>query len=64
MKGSYKEEKKFKVGKSFECSKKLGAGAFGEIFKGVNTKTNMQVAIKFEPVNTKHPQLYYECKLY
>ena len=33
----------------------LNIGAFGEIYKGVNIKTNMDVAIKFEPVSTKHP---------
>jgi len=53
-----------KVGRSFKLTRKLGNGAFGEIFHGINLKTNMEVAIKLEPVNTKHPQLFYECKLY
>ena len=35
--------------------KKLGSGAFGEIFLGINLKTNQEVAIKLEPVTTKHP---------
>ncbi|KRW98107.1 Protein kinase-like domain [Pseudocohnilembus persalinus] len=53
-----------KVGKTFQLTKKLGNGAFGEIFHGINVKTNMEVAIKLEPSSTKHPQLFYECKLY
>ncbi|EAR82347.2 casein kinase (macronuclear) [Tetrahymena thermophila SB210] len=53
-----------KVGKSFKLTRKLGSGAFGEIFHGVNLKNNVEVAIKLEPVNTKHPQLFYEVKLY
>lgn len=37
-----------KVGKSFKLTKKLGAGAFGEIYLGINSKTNAEVAIKLE----------------
>lgn len=44
-----------KVGKSFKLTRKLGSVAFGEIFHGVNLKNNVEVAIKLEPVNTKHP---------
>lgn len=44
-----------KIGRSFKLTKKLGSGAFGEIFHGINLKTNMEVAVKLEPVNTKHP---------
>lgn len=54
----------FKVGKTFKLTRKLGSGAFGEIFHGINMKTNLEVAIKLEPINTKHPQLFYEAKLY
>ncbi|EGR27909.1 kinase domain protein [Ichthyophthirius multifiliis] len=53
-----------KVGKSFKLTKKLGEGAFGQIFHGINLKNNVEVAIKLEPVNTKHPQLFYEVKVY
>ena len=35
-----------KVGRSFKLTRKLGSGAFGEIFHGINLKTNMEVAIK------------------
>jgi casein kinase 1/casein kinase 1 epsilon len=44
-----------KIGSSFKLTKKIGSGAFGEIFHAINIKTNMEVAVKLEPVNTKHP---------
>lgn len=50
--------------KSFKLIQKLGSGAFGEIYKGINVKNNFEVAIKLEPAKTKHPQLFYEAKLY
>ncbi|CAD8110966.1 unnamed protein product [Paramecium primaurelia] len=53
-----------KIGKTFKLTKKLGSGAFGEIFHGINLKNNIEVAIKLEPISAKHPQLYYEAKLY
>lgn len=53
-----------KIGKTFKLTKKLGSGAFGEIFHAINIKNNVEVAIKLEPTDTKHPQLFYEAKLY
>lgn len=53
-----------KVGKVYKLIKKIGSGAFGEIFHGINIKTNLEVAVKLEPITTKHPQLFYEAKLY
>ena len=38
----------FKVGKTFILTKKLGSGAFAEVFHGVNVKNNLEVAIKLE----------------
>lgn len=53
-----------KINKTFKLTRKLGSGAFGEIFHGINLRTNEEVAIKLENTNTKHPQLFYEAKLY
>ena len=53
-----------KVGKTYKLLEKRGGGAFGEVFRGINEKTQMDVAVKLEPVSTKHPQLFFECKLY
>ena len=52
-----------RVGGRYRLSKKIGNGSFGEIFLGINVQTHEEVAIKMEPVTTKHPQLIYESKL-
>ena len=36
------------VAKNYKLNKKLGSGAFGEIWKAVNIKTKHEYAIKFE----------------
>ncbi|KAF7791434.1 hypothetical protein EIP86_002450 [Pleurotus ostreatoroseus] len=36
----------------------------GDIYSGINTALNMEVAIKFEPIEAKYPQLEYESKVY
>jgi len=48
----------YKINTNFKLVRRLGSGAFGEIFQGINPKTNQEVAIKFESVNSKHPQLF------
>ncbi|XP_010539397.1 PREDICTED: casein kinase 1-like protein 12 [Tarenaya hassleriana] len=53
-----------RVGNKFRLGRKIGSGSFGEIYLGTNVQTNEEVAIKFENVKTKHPQLLYESKLY
>ena len=52
------------VAKNYKIIKKLGSGAFGEIWKASNVKTNQEFAIKFEEINSKHQQLYAECRIY
>jgi hypothetical protein len=54
------------IGDNFKLNarKKLGSGAFGDIYFGTNVKLNEDVAIKLEPTKAKHPQLFYESKLY
>ncbi|XP_072989168.1 casein kinase 1-like isoform X1 [Typha latifolia] len=52
------------VGGMFKLGKKIGSGSFGELFLGVNVQSGEEVAVKLEPVKTKHPQLHYESKLY
>lgn len=48
----------------FKLGRKIGSGSFGDIYLGVNKKTNEEVAIKLESIKTKFPQLLYESKLY
>ncbi|XP_020096108.1 casein kinase 1-like isoform X2 [Ananas comosus] len=52
------------IGGKFKLGRKIGGGSFGEIYLGVNIQSGEEVAIKLEPVKTKHPQLHYESKLY
>ena len=54
------------IGDNFKLNakKKLGSGAFGDIYYGVNVKLGDDVAIKLEPIKARHPQLFYESKLY
>lgn len=49
------------IAKNYKIVKKLGKGAFGEIWKALNTKNNEYYAVKFEDINSKHQQLYSEC---
>jgi len=51
-------------GGKFETVKRLGAGCFGEVFRGKNTETNELVAIKFESREAKSaPQLEHEVEV-
>jgi len=47
-----------------DSRKKLGSGAFGDLYLGKNIRLNEDVAIKLEHIHSKHPQLFYESKLY
>ncbi|XP_044492551.1 casein kinase 1-like protein 6 isoform X2 [Mangifera indica] len=52
------------IGGKFKLGRKIGNGSFGELYLGVNIQTGEEIAVKLEPVKTKHPQLHYESKLY
>jgi serine/threonine protein kinase len=53
-----------RVGRKFRVGSKIGSGSFGDIYHGTNLTTGEEVAIKLEPVNSKHPQLLRETKIY
>uniref|UniRef100_A0A0A9XVS2 Casein kinase I n=1 Tax=Lygus hesperus TaxID=30085 RepID=A0A0A9XVS2_LYGHE len=52
------------VGGRYKMGRKIGGGSFGNIYIGVSIHTNEEVAIKREPISSKHPQIAYEAKLY
>jgi len=53
-----------RVGNKFKLGRKVGCGSFGDIYLGTNITNQEDVAIKLESVKSKHPQLFYEAKLY
>jgi casein kinase 1 len=53
------------VCKNFKLTKKLGTGAFGEIYLAVNKNNEEEMyAAKLEDSSAKNPQLFFEAKLY
>lgn len=52
------------IGGRWRLGSKLGAGAFGEVFLATDIENGEVVAVKFEKADVKHPQLYYENKIY
>jgi casein kinase 1 len=54
---------RFGAGK-YRLGRKVGAGSFGEVYIGIDLRTNEEVAVKLEIAKTKLPQLMYEVKLY
>jgi serine/threonine protein kinase len=53
-----------KIGGKYKIDKKIGSGSFGDIYRGTNILTGEEVAIKLENVKSRHPQLFYEVKVY
>ncbi|KAF7147255.1 hypothetical protein RHSIM_Rhsim03G0239100 [Rhododendron simsii] len=52
------------VGGKYKLGRKIGSGSFGEIHLATHVDTFEIVAVKIENTKTKHPQLFYEAKLY
>jgi casein kinase I homolog HRR25 len=48
-----------RVGGKYRLSRKLGCGAFGDIYHGTNIRTNEEVAIKLV---SKHPTSHFSFK--
>jgi serine/threonine protein kinase len=44
-----------RVGNKFKLVKKLGSGAFGELYAGINIKTGEEVAVKLELIHMEKP---------
>ena len=51
------------VGGKYKLTKRLGEGAFGKLYVGVNTKTGEEVAVKLERLNSQTSTLNYESKV-
>lgn len=53
-----------RIAGKYRLGGKIGNGSFGEIYLGINIQTNEEVAVKLERIDSRHPQLLYESKLY
>ena len=45
-----------RVGGKYRLGRKIGSGAFGDLYLGTNINTNEEVATKLESIRTRHPQ--------
>nr|CDS18587.1 casein kinase I alpha [Echinococcus granulosus] len=54
----------FVVNGKWKLVRKIGSGSFGEIFLGINIETGEEVAVKLEKVSARHPQLFFESRVY
>jgi len=57
------EARQIRVGNRFLLKKRIGGGSFGEIYRGTDSQTNEDVAIKLEKTDCSHPQLLSEAKI-
>ena len=46
-----------RIAGKYRISKRLGKGSFGDLYSGTNLKTNEEVAIKLEKLDTESPML-------
>lgn len=51
------------VAKDYRLVKKLGSGAFGQVYMAIHQKNHVEVAVKLENIDNKSPQLFYEAKI-
>ena len=59
----FKKKVDIRVGGKFRISKKIGDGAFNEIYQGSDIFDNSEIAIKLEHNSIKYPQLLFESRL-
>jgi len=53
-----------RVANKYRLGRKVGSGSFGDIYLATNVTNGEEVAIKLESIRSRHPQLFYEAKLY
>lgn len=61
---SQQRKKEIKLNNRYLLKSKLGGGSFGEIYRGVDTVTQKEIAVKMEPARSRNAQLQYESRVY
>ena len=52
------------IANTYQIKKKLASGGYGDVYQGINLKTNVDVAIKLELEFLKKPRLFKEAEVY
>ena len=52
-----------RVNNRFQMGRMIGSGSFGEIFLGKDIQTGKEVAVKFEQLKVRRPQVIEEAKI-
>jgi len=52
------------IADTYQIKKKLASGGYGDVYQGINLKTNVDVAIKLEFAFLKKPTLFKEAEVY
>ena len=53
-----------RVNRKYRLGRKIGFGSFGEIYQATNVHTGEEVAVKLEPLRSRHPVLKNEVNVY
>ena len=51
------------IGRKYKIANKIGSGSFGVVYKGINIRSNENVAIKIESLTGKNKLLKNEAKI-
>ena len=52
-----------RFGGKYALIRKVGSGSFGDIYQARDVLTGEDVAVKLEPISSRHPQVLYEARL-
>lgn len=62
--GGFEVEGGVRLAGRYEITRRIDRGSFGYIYVGVDTVSREKVAVKVEPLRSKHRRLHYEWELY
>jgi casein kinase 1 len=53
-----------RIGGKYRLVRRIGSGSFGEVYRGMDVHSGLEVAVKLEPIRSRHPQLLHEARIY